>query len=313
MLAGIVLALGALAPSCEGPPVEAIGQTTEALAPVPLSASLTVTSAWSGGYCASVRVTNQTSGAISGWTVTVQLNASGITTIWNAQAALTEGPMGQLTALSLASNALLDPGRSTDFGFCAAGATGAPVVRGATATAIDDVPDGLVAQLALTSDWAGGYCAEVTVTNGAASAASTWAVGVDLADSRTTNVWDARSSLQGSTLTLRPLAYNAVLAPGASTTLGFCAVKTGPNGRPSIVSPGRRCGTIAGLTCDAGQLCDFPIGSCQSSDAAGVCKVIPSVCTDIEDPVCGCDGQTYGNACEAAAASVSIDHAGACR
>src|SRR5262245_44910498 len=44
----------------------------------------------------------------------------------------------------------------------------------------------------------------------------------------------------------------------------------------------------------------------------GKCTARPEICTDQLDPVCGCDGQTYPNACDAAAAGASVEHAGAC-
>lgn len=65
--------------------------------------------------------------------------------------------------------------------------------------------------------------------------------------------------------------------------------------------------------CDKGLFCQHQPGAlCGAADAPGECVAIPEVCTDIFDPVCGCDGQTYANACEAAASQVGILARGEC-
>jgi hypothetical protein len=54
--------------------------------------------------------------------------------------------------------------------------------------------------------------------------------------------------------------------------------------------------------------CDCPKGSlCQPS---GRCETV--FCPEVEVPVCGLDGQTYGNACKAEAAHVVVAHPGPC-
>ncbi len=50
----------------------------------------------------------------------------------------------------------------------------------------------------------------------------------------------------------------------------------------------------------------------EGCDAPGTCQPKPAFCTREFRPVCGCDGRTYGNACEAAAAGVNVRQEGAC-
>jgi hypothetical protein len=82
-----------------------------------------------------------------------------------------------------------------------------------------------------------------------------------------------------------------------------------PDAGPST-DGGASCG---GLTpggspgCPSGQFCNIPPANlCGAADGPGVCTAIPTGCGKNYQPVCGCDGVTYGNPCEAALAQVSI-------
>lgn len=77
---------------------------------------------------------------------------------------------------------------------------------------------------------------------------------------------------------------------------------------------GDPCGGLLGVQCAAGLFCDFPSETlCGSGDQMGICREPPAACLHVYKPVCGCDGLTYGNACEAAASSVSVLHGGPCK
>ena len=61
--------------------------------------------------------------------------------------------------------------------------------------------------------------------------------------------------------------------------------------------------------CTAQEYCAKDPGDC---DGIGMCAAIPEACPAVFDPVCGCDGQTYGNDCFAAQARTSVASTGEC-
>lgn len=61
--------------------------------------------------------------------------------------------------------------------------------------------------------------------------------------------------------------------------------------------------------CGADYYCSKATGDCNGK---GICSPRPTVCVQIWAPVCGCDGNTYANSCEAAVAGVNVKYAGEC-
>jgi len=104
---------------------------------------------------------------------------------------------------------------------------------------------------------------------------------------------------------------NACMAAQAGVSVvmkGACAKP------PAATAPeGKLCGTRgAPQECDPGLYCAFK-ADCGATDAGGICTKKPTMCTKIYAPVCGCDGQTHGSACTAAAAGVSVAKKGECK
>jgi Kazal-type serine protease inhibitor domain len=125
------------------------------------------------------------------------------------------------------------------------------------------------------------------------------------------------------TCTVKPDACTLQLDPVCGcddkTYSNACAaasagVGVSSNGACASQTLGKTCGTRGGVTCGESEYCAFSIANaCGTFDAGATCVARPTKCTREVMPVCGCDGQTYSNKCNAAAAGTAVSSVGVCR
>jgi hypothetical protein len=113
-----------------------------------------------------------------------------------------------------------------------------------------------------------------------------------------------------------PTRIHTLLAGALLLALSCCTAAAEGDVAGEAAQPlrgeGEPCGAFSGRGCDDGLACFYAPGTCGKDERGGVCGPRPEICTFLYAPVCGCDGRTYPNHCDASRAGVSIVHRGAC-
>lgn len=108
---------------------------------------------------------------------------------------------------------------------------------------------------------------------------------------------------------------NGVCSPGTSVEAdcGTCSCSAQSQWECPQGCSVQSCQTLDGRGCPRNSYCHYPQNTLCGLAGEGICKRRPSGgCNAINDPVCGCDGKNYPNACEAESMGVTVILKGDC-
>ncbi|MFI7236014.1 cellulase family glycosylhydrolase [Streptomyces cyaneofuscatus] len=95
----------------------------------------------------------------------------------------------------------------------------------------------------VVSEWPGGFQGEITIRNTGTTAINGWNLAFAFVNGQTlSNVWGGTATQSGSTVSVAPAGYTAVITVNGSITLGFTGTKSTTNTAPTAF-------TLSGNTC----------------------------------------------------------------
>ncbi len=162
---------------------------------------------------------------------------------------LTYSATGLPTGLSISSSTGLISGTPTTAGTSSVAVT-ARDTTGASGSAtftwmVNPATPGGTCRVTYTtaSQWTGGFVAGVTIANTGTSAISGWQLGFTFpGDQKITNAWNGTATQSGETVSITNASYNAAIAAGGSTSVGFQGTWTTSDAIPTSF-------TVNGTTC----------------------------------------------------------------
>ena len=85
-----------------------------------------------------------------------------------------------------------------------------------------------------TSQWPGGFTANITITNTGSAALSGWTLKFTFpGDQHITNAWNGTASQTGGNVTIANASYNGTIAAGGSASVGFQGTWTSSDAAPA--------------------------------------------------------------------------------
>jgi Cellulose binding domain/Fibronectin type III domain len=98
----------------------------------------------------------------------------------------------------------------------------------------------------ITSNWTGGFVAELTLTNTGPAPIDGWALAFTFGgDQRIGSAWNASAVQSGATVTLTNVTWNRTLVPGATATIGMIGSWRASNAGPTVFTLNGTACTVA--------------------------------------------------------------------